>query len=292
MNRHFIRYLIVSLICLLGVSAVSAQQTNGGPQPTTKQAQTDYAQAQAAENAGNYDEAIRLYGQVIKEEPDFWPAYYKRGEAYASQENYTAAVDDYSHLLELQPNFAGGYVARAVAYEGLNDHAKALADSNKAIELKTTDDYVYFNRGLAYLGVKEYEKSIADFTHWIDLNPKTYPVAYFYRSRAYFSVSNLKDTISDLNIFIELQPKSPTILADRAYIHRLLGNYDEAISDYTKAIDLKPSTGLDQFYYQRGQLYGLQGQYDKMLADLREYAKIAGSQADTSVLNMLKNHPE
>ncbi|MBI1276910.1 MAG: tetratricopeptide repeat protein [Anaerolineaceae bacterium] len=287
MNRHVMRYLIIVLALMFVVSSVYAQQTK----PSDKQAQADYADAQKAESAGNYDEAVKLYGQVIDTEPDFWPAYYKRGEAYASLQNYESAVKDYSHVIDVVPDYAQAYAARAVAYEQLYDHEQALADSNKAIELNTNDDFVYFNRGMAYLGLKEYEKSIADFTYWIDLNPKMYAMSYFYRSRAYYAVSNLKGVIADLDVFIELQPKSAAVLADRAFVQRLLGNYDEAIADYTQAIDLKPDD-LDQMYYNRGQLYGLQGQYDKMLADLREYAKLAGSNADTTVLDLLHNHPQ
>ncbi len=290
MNRHFMRYLVIVVVCLLAASAVYAQQTDSDPKPSSKQAQTDYAAAQTAESASDYDTAIKLYGQVIDREPDFWPAYYKRGESYASQENYDAAVDDYSQVIKMMPDYALAYGARAVAYEQIYDHANALADSNKAIELKVSDDFIFFNRGMAYLGLMEYEKSIADFTYWIDLNPKTYPMSYFYRSRAYYSVSNLKGTLSDLDVFIELQPQSAGVLADRAFVQRLLGNYDDAISDYTKAIALK-SDDLESIYYARGQLYGLQGQYDKMLEDLRAYAKIAGSNADTIVLDLLHNHP-
>ncbi len=291
MNRHFMRYLVVTLVCVLAASGVYAQETSSDAKPTNALAQLDYAQAQTVESAGNYDEAIKLYGKVIDREPSFWQASYKRGEAYAIQENYRAAVEDYNRVIDLQPDFALAYVARAIAYEQLNDHANAIDDSNKAIELKASDDYVYFNRGLAYLGIKEYEKAIADFTYWIDLNPKTYPVSYFYRSRAYYAVSNLMGMIDDLDIFIELQPQSATVLVDRAYVHRLLGNYDNAISDYSKAIELKP-TGIDRIYYERGQTYGLQGQYDKMLDDLRAYAEIAGNQTEASVLDLLKNHPE
>ncbi len=291
MNRHFMRYLVILLVCVLAAGSVYAQQASSDAKPTNALAQLDYAQAQKAENASNYDEAIKFYGRVIDREPSFWQASYKRGEAYAIQENYKAAVADYNRVIDLQPDYALVYVARAVAYEQLDEHANAIADSNKAIELKATDDYLYFNRGLAYLGLKEYEKAITDFTHWIDLNPKTYPVAYFYRSRAYYAVSDLTGMLGDLDIFIELQPQSGTVIADRAYVHRLMGHYDNAISDYTKAIELKP-TGLDRLYYERGQTYGLQGQYDKMLEDLRAYAKLAGTQAEASVVDLLKNHQQ
>jgi len=291
MNRHFMRYLIVLLATILVAGSVYAQQTGGDLKPTGKQAQTDYAAAQAAMRNSNFYAAVKLYGQVIDSEPDFWSAYYERGEAYAALQKYENAVDDYNHVIDIEPNFALVYMARAIAYEQLNDHEHALEDSNKALELKVSDDFVYFTRGRAYLGLKEYEKSIADFTYWIDLNPKKFAVAYFLRSRAYYAVSNLKGVIADLDVFIEMQPKSAAVLADRAFVQRLLGNYDEAISDYTKAIELKPDD-LDQMYFNRGQLYGLKGQYDKMLADLREYAKLAGSNADTSVLDLLHNHPE
>ena len=291
MNRSFVRYLVVTLVCLLVAGGVYAQQSFADLKPTDAQAQADYAKAQTAEAASNYDEAVRLYGLVIVREADFWPAYYKRGEAYSVQEKYQEAIVDYSSAVDKRSDFSPAYVARAIAYEQLGNHAKAIADSTKAIELKTNEDFVYFIRGKAYLATKEFEKSINDFTYWIDLNPKTYPVAYSLRSRAYYAVSNLPATISDLDIFIELQPKSALALSNRAYVQRLMGNYDKAISDYTTAIDLKPD-GAEDMYYERGRTYGLQGQYDKMLADLRIYAKLAGSKADASVLDMLKNHPE
>ncbi len=291
MKRQFIRYLIVSVLCALVAGSVMAQQPNDGSTPKDSTAQQDYEQAQSVEASGNYDEAVKLFGQVIDREPDFWQAYYKRGEAYSIQEKYELAVEDYSHVIDLQPDFALAYVARGVAYEQIDDHSHALDDSNKAIELGTSDDYVYFNRGQAHLGLLDFEKAIADFTYWIDLNPKTYAVAYYYRSRAYYAVSNLPGMVDDLDIFIELQPESPSVLADRAYIHRLLGNYDNAISDYSKAIDLKPE-GVERVYYERGETYGLQGDYNKMLADLRAYAKLAGDQTDPVVLDLLKNHPE
>lgn len=291
MNRRLIRYVVILMLCVLATGSVSAQATTDEPKPSNALARLDYAQAQEVEDTGDYDEAIRIYGLVIDREPDFWPAYYKRGEAYAIQGEYEQAAENYSRVIELQPDFALVYVARAVAYEQINDHSHALEDSNRAIELGTTDDYVYFNRGMAYLGLNNFEQAIADFTYWIDLNPKTYAVAYFYRSRAYYAVSNLHSTVADLDIFIELQPDSASVLADRAYIHRLLGNYDNAISDYSSAIELEPE-GIERVYFERGQTYGLQGDYANMLVDLRAYADIVGDQANPAVLDLLKNHPE
>lgn len=293
MNQRLIRAVVIFILCVLAVGSVSAQSSSDDPQPSNAQASRDYAQAQVVENAGDFEEAIRLYGLVIEREPEFWAAYYKRGVLHSILENYELAVEDYNRLIELQPDFVVAYDARAVAHEQLNHHHEALDDANKAIELGIEDDYVYFTRAMAHLGLSNFEQAIDDFTYWIDLNPKTYAIAYFYRSRAYYAVSNLHSTISDLDIYIELQPESPTVLADRAYIYRLLGNYDSAISDYSTAIDLAPEAeGVERVYFERGQTYALQGDYAHMLADLRAYAEIVGDQADPAVIDLIKNHPE
>ncbi len=291
MNQRLIRYMAILILCVLSAGSVSAQASSDEPKPSNLLASRDYAQAEAAENAGDFEEAIRLYGLVIDREPDFWAAYYRRGVLHSILESYDLAVDDYSRVIQLQPDFTAAYDGRAIANEQLNNHNDALDDANKAIELGIEDDYVYFTRAMAHLGLSNFEQAIDDFTYWIDLNPKTYAIAYFYRSRAYYAVSNLHSMISDLDIFIELQPASPFVLTDRAYIHRLLGDYDHAIEDYSAAIALEPE-GIERVYFERGQTYALQGDYTHMLEDLRAYADIVGDQADPMVLDLLKNHPE
>ncbi|MCA0454705.1 MAG: tetratricopeptide repeat protein [Chloroflexi bacterium] len=291
MNRYFIRCVVILLLSVLAVGSVRAQSAAGEPVPSTTRARADYDQAEEAENSGDFEEAIRLYGLVIDREPDFWAAYYRRGVLHSILENYDLAVEDYNHVIELEPDYVLAYDARAVAHQQLGNYNEALDDANRAIELGIEDDYVFFTRAMAHLGLTNYQEAINDFTYWIDLNPKTYAIAYFYRSRAYYAVSNLHSTISDLDIFLELQPESASVLADRGYIYRLLGDYDHAIEDYSAAIALEPE-GVERVYFERGQTYALQGDYPHMLADLRAYAEIVGDQADPAILDLLNNHPE
>ena len=102
MNQRLIRYMAILILCVIAASSVSAQPSSDEPQPSNTLAQQDYSEAQTAENASDFEEAIRLYGLVIEREPDFWAAYYKRGVLYAILENYELALEDYNRLIELQ----------------------------------------------------------------------------------------------------------------------------------------------------------------------------------------------
>ena len=48
--------------------------------------------------------------------------------------------------------------------------------------------------------------------------------------------------------------------------------YDKAISDYTKAIEINPR--FAEAYYNRGLAYGKKGQYDKAISDYTKAIEI------------------
>ena len=59
---------------------------------------------------------------------------------------------------------------------------------------------------------------------------------------------------------------------NRGNDHRDKGKYDEAISDYTKALEIDPT--LAEAYGNRGTTYGRKGQYDKAISDFTKALEI------------------
>jgi len=55
---------------------------------------------------------------------------------------------------------------------------------------------------------------------------------------------------------------------NRGLAHEKKGQYDEAISDFTKAIEIKPNYA--RAYRMRGEAYFNKGQYDKAIPDLKK----------------------
>lgn len=49
-------------------------------------------------------------------------------------------------------------------------------------------------------------------------------------------MTNLELSLNDFNKAIELDPENPIIYSNRGLVQRKLGNYTEAIQDYSKEI--------------------------------------------------------
>lgn len=146
-----------------------------------------------------------------------------------------------------------------------------------------TDDFaLHFERGNAHLEKNEWYEAISEFTEAIELNPE-YAEAYANRALARFlqleynlaSGNEYNFVITDcekaieMNLLIEIN-----INLARAYVYR--GDYyfdhcdyDEAITDYAKAIALNPSikcrTPADVYIHQAENCL-LMGEYNNAIA--------------------------
>lgn len=113
--------------------------------------------------------------------------------------------------------------------------------------LKVRKDKVWRERFLAaraeeYLTMKKYKLAIADYDEQISINPD-YPGTYHDRAIAYKELGQYDQAIKDLTKAIEL--KHPTFLdwprsayEIRAHVYEAIGKYELAVNDYTRAFDV------------------------------------------------------
>ena len=83
---------------------------------------------------GDYQQALRAYGDAIAASDRFTPAYYNRGLAYMMLGNYKKAIADFNDAIRLEPANAEYYFKRGLAYEQMGDHQKASESFAAAIE--------------------------------------------------------------------------------------------------------------------------------------------------------------
>ena len=90
-------------------------------------------------------------------------------------------------------------------------------------------------------------------------------LAYYNRGRSYSDKGDYDRAIADYDRAIELQPSYVIAYNNRGAAYGSKGDYDRAIADYDKAIQLQPDYAVA--YNNRGWVYFKKGQYDRAIAD-------------------------
>ena len=86
-------------------------------------------------------------------------------------------------------------------------------------------------------------------------------IVYYNRGWAYGTNGDYDRAIADFNKAVELDPKYAHPYKDRGNAYQKKGNYDQAIADEDKAIELDPKYA--QAYSIRGSAYTSKGDYDR-----------------------------
>ncbi len=100
-------------------------------------------------------------------------------------------------------------------------------------------------------------------TKQTDLNEA---LAYANRGIAYGKKGQYDQAISDLNKALEINPRLALAYFTRGLSYAAKGQHDQAISDYNKALEINPRDALA--YNNRGLAYLRNGQYDKAWEDV------------------------
>lgn len=259
-KRHIISIILIVLIGLVIVSMVS----------NLRIARYERLGLKEYKN-GNYKQAIEYFSKAIEYNPKDASLYNNRGLAYYNLQQYDKAIADYTKAIEIRPDFADAYYNRGLAYfkkgssYNLEPRRKAISDFTKAIELRPDFVDAYYMRAVTYTeqihyhhkyttippkfpskDMDYYNKALADYYKALDLDP-SYILAYqgmgnlFYRhgdwdlaTKQYNKALNNKDEI--------LKKVGEEGLAgvynSRGRNYLAAGKLEEAISDFTKAIEL------------------------------------------------------
>jgi len=236
----------------------------------------DYAHAYATRailynSKHDYDHAIADYGQVIKLKPDSGIYFAFRGSIYASKGDYDRAIADCTHAQQLGGMLAGfdelclknarEAKTRIAAGQKLGDkrawcEGKALVQEGWAAELqipgctalinsgreKRKDLARYFyNRARAYDFARDTDHALADYGEAIRLNPR-YADAYGWRGMIYFwPKGDYERAVADLSRALQLKPDKQLYLSYRGQTYLAKGQFALASKDFARLIKLDPS---------------------------------------------------
>jgi len=143
--------------------------------------------------------------------------------------------------------------------------------SGKGYAQITSDQEIY-NQGIDDFNKKRYFQAIDNFNVLIDGNKTGYLLyAYMYRAYAKNELGQFQNAITDFTTALTKYPNNADLLNGRAWSHCFAGNYNAAISDANKAISISKQAG---YYDTRGTAYALLRSNSSAIADFNESIKL------------------
>ncbi len=272
-----------------------------------------WEQAVAARRAGNIDEAIRLWQEILRQEPDNSFAYNNLGVAFDDQGNLEEAIDNYRRAIDLDPDYA-------VAHNNLGEALEEWADTREVplecqeLILGPADPAdpceMFFNRSWDARG-----EAIDAFRRATELNPDFVAAHYNLGSALSMRAPRrgdeqlMDEVMKAFSRVIELDP-------NHAEAHRGLGDIlyakassfgrevqdpnqlAEAIAYFEKAITLSDENS--EFDYSRlGRAYHLLGNLDLAIQNYRlalaidpDYSYVLNNLAEAERERALQTTPE
>jgi len=187
--------------------------------------------------------AFNLDDNINQSMPEF---HLLRGDAFIKMNYINEAVNDISFSIRLDPNNARAHFLMGLINCDKKIYFEALKNFDNAIMLDSDESEYYFERAkLKKLHfkplpeTKTYESILTDIKLAVALNPTDYrPYLLKCKMLKMDENYNKEDFVIELNGIIEKFPDQPTFYSERGMLKVLMGNSEEAISDFSKAIYL------------------------------------------------------
>lgn len=219
---------------------------------------------------------------------------YMKGRFYWNQrtsESLKKSVEYFNQAIEKDPSYALAYAGLADAYSLLptysaglpqESYAKAKAAAGRAVELDETLAEAHTSLAVSLIGEWNLPDSNREFQRAIALNPN-YPTAHhWYGCNNLLLMERFDEAIAEGKRAQELDPLSLIINADLGYDYIYARQYDKAIEQLRKTIDMDQT-----FYYAHWQLgiaYELKGSFPQAIAAYQKANQLSDNPALLALL--------
>jgi tetratricopeptide (TPR) repeat protein len=228
--------ILLSLV--LAEPTFASGPPDGIPEPKTASEFVDRARLAMEED--KLDQALKDLDKALKLDSKCVAAYLLRGKLRLTKGEPLDALRDSENALKLDPKNADGYCNRGSARLALESTDKAFSDFEAALKLDPKHFETFFYRGLALQKQGKLAAAIADYTEALNLNPLRGVPVLMNRGAALASTGAFCSACSDYSSVIGGAPKFAPAYAERGRVRLADGDFDGALEDLDKALDLDP----------------------------------------------------
>jgi tetratricopeptide (TPR) repeat protein len=214
---------------------------------------------------GQLDAAVKLYHEILKQDPDDVDTLHLLGAVTAQQGDARAGLDLIDRAIALDPACADFHNNRGLILAGLGRIDDAISAHRRAIELNGDFAEAHNNLGNALVRTGRLDEAAAEFHRTIALRPD-YANAHSNLGVVLHRQDKFDEAIAAYRSALRVQPNHAEAQSNLGAALREVGDMDKAIEAFRAAIAID-ETCLDAHANLGAALHDL-GQFDEAIASL------------------------
>jgi len=181
---------------------------------------------------------------------------YLRGRYFFGKrgaDNLKRAIDYFNQAIAKDPNYAPAYAGIADSYAILSESPhesradalnKARVAAEKALALDNKLAEAHVSRGLLFVEDLNLKAAEQEYQRAIELNPNYAFAHYLFGFDVLTPLGDFDHAISEMNRAVELDPFSGIINANLGWCYLCARRYPEAVAQFRKAAELDPNSSM------------------------------------------------
>ncbi|MCH2199599.1 MAG: tetratricopeptide repeat protein [Flavobacteriales bacterium] len=217
----------------------------------------------------DFELAVVDYQACVDLSPENTDCLLKLGEMQIHLQNYPKALEEINKALTVNEFLPFGYYMKGRIYKETGDTTLAASSYQTAIEVDPEYYDAYIEIGLLYASAKS-DLAIEYYRTATEIKPQSieakYNLAYYLQSSGDRDANRYTQAFKQYKEILEIDPEFVPAYYNQGYIHlEYFQHYDSAITFFDQAADIYPA--YYQAYYNRGLCYESLGNKQEALAD-------------------------
>lgn len=232
------------MLALLSVllSASPAATAQSEPSATDPQVQKLYGEAKAAEARGDLASAAASYESLLQIASHLGAAYNNLGALYLRQKEYKKAADVLEKGLKIDPKMASASALLGISQYELGDYAAARRHLETALRANAKDDNARLFLANDLIKLNEWDAAADHLRQLAEHQPGNQEIWYLL-GKVHMKLS--EQALSRLN---EIDANSVWVHEISGEIMESMKNYDGALIEYKKAVEIAPQQPGTHYY--------------------------------------------
>lgn len=198
-----------------------------------------FSKAVSLTNTGQYDDAVKIYRELVERNPENARYHYGLGIALHELERYEEALEEKQVALELEPDNAQYCNSIGVSLHELKRYREALKEKKRALEMDPDNAKYYDSLGVTLYELGHFKEALEKMKRALEIDPND--VSHYYNLGAMLHrLGRYEEALKETQKALEIEPNNAKGHNGMGIILHAMGCYEKALEEKQTAVKLEP----------------------------------------------------